>query len=190
MAENAKKNREMSVTEVSELLLVTARQVRNWIKEKGLPARSSERGKILNWPDALEWYVTHRTQLGGNGGSRSSLAGSDDLGEEVESYEAALARKTRAEADIKELILARERSEVVSIGDVEKAVTRSNKSIQTLIQAFPASLAPQLVSIDDRARIFAMLQRECNELLTNLTRIEAVVERRDGPDSDQDDEEV
>lgn len=182
--EIVKKNREMTVTEVSELLPVSARQVRNWIKEKGLPARDSERGKILNWHETLDWYITHIAGFSGNRGNRSGQSSENLPESDEETYEEALTRKTRAEADLKQLILARQRAEVVAISDVERAVARSNKSIQTLIQAFPAALAPQLLGMDDRAKVFALLQRECNALLTNLTAIDAIVEAEVVEDAD------
>ena len=83
-----------------------------------------------------------------------------------------------ADADLKELELARERGQVAAIQDVERVLTSANKSIQTRILAMPASLATQLLGIDDRNRIFNLLDRACRDLLTNLAGIDAVREAR------------
>ena len=186
-SENPKNYSTLTVPDVAELLGVTDRQVRNWIKDKGLPAKSDPRGFTLDWPSTLEWYVGYRSaQNGGNGGNRRPGTGSDLPEEPAESYEDALARKTRAEADLKELQLARERGEAASIADVEKALSSANASTKTLIQAFPSRLSTQLLGIDDRAKMFAILQRECNALLGNLASIDAVFQARNRQEDEEE----
>jgi phage terminase Nu1 subunit (DNA packaging protein) len=183
--ENPRNYSAVSVSDVAELLGLTDRQVRNLIKDKGLPARSDPRGFTLDWPTALEWYVGYRSaQKGGNGGNRRPGSNPE---EPEETYDEALARKTRAEADLKELQLARERGEVAAIADVERVLNGANKSIQTRVLAMPASLATQLLGIDDRTRIFNVLDRSCRDLLTNLASIDAVREARTAqPEADEE----
>lgn len=177
--ENPRNYSALSVSDVAELLSLTDRQVRNLIKDKGLPARSDPRGFTLDWPTTLEWYVGYRSaQKPGNGGNRRSGNGSEGPEEPEETLDEAILRKTKAEADLKELQLARERGEVAAIQDVERVLTSANKSIQTRILAMPASLATQLLGIDDRNRIFNVLDRSCRDLLTNLASIDAVREAR------------
>lgn len=176
--ENPRNYSALSVSDVAELLSLTPRQVRNLIQDKGLPAKSDPRGFTLDWPTALEWYVGYRSaQKGGNGGNLRPGSAPE---EPEETYEEALARKTRAKADLKELQLAHERGEVAAIADVERVLTGANKSIQTRILAIPASLATRLLGIDDRTRIFNELDRSMRELLTNLAGIDAVREARSG----------
>jgi phage terminase Nu1 subunit (DNA packaging protein) len=175
-AENPKSYAALPIADVAELLGVTDRQVRNWIKDKGLPAKSDPRGRTLDWPSALQWFVAYRiAENGGNGGNRKPV---DPAGEPLESMEAALARKTRAEADLKELQLARERGEVAAIADVERVLASANKSIQTLMLALPSSLAPQLIGLADRAKIYAVIDRGVRATLGNLASIDAVRQSR------------
>jgi len=185
--QNAKSFAALTVVDVAELLGLTDRQVRNLIKDKGLPATNDGRGFVLDWPATLEWYVGYRSaQRCGNGGNRRPENGSDALPAPDESFDEAILRKTKAEADLKELQLARERGEVASIADVERVLTGANKSIQTRILALPASLATQLLGIDDRNRIFAILDRNCRELLTNLASLDAVQAARTAQPGDED----
>ena len=168
----------LSVPDVAELLSLDRRQILNLIKDKGLPAKRDPRGFTLDWPTTLEWYVGYKSsQKGGNGGNLRPGSGPE---EPEETYDEALTRKTRAEADLKELQLAHERGEVAAIADVERVLTGANKSIQTRILAIPASLATRLLGIDDRTRIFNELDRSMRELLTNLAGIDAVREARSG----------
>jgi phage terminase Nu1 subunit (DNA packaging protein) len=166
----------MSVNDVAELLGLTDRQVRNLIKDKGLPAKSHARGYALDWPVVLEWWVDYRiSQRGGNGGNRRGSEGEEYAAENLDE---AILRKTRAEADLKELQLARERGEVASIADVERVLVAANKSIQTRILALPSAVAPQLIGLDDRQRINTILERYCNDVLSNCASIDAVREAR------------
>lgn len=167
----------MAVSDVAALLKLSDRQVRNLIQDKGLPAKSDPRGYILDWFAVLDWWVDYRAgQKPGNGGNRNPGNGPEGAEIPPESYEDALARKTRAEADLKELQLARERAEVASIGDVEKALASANTATKTLIQALPSRLSTQLLGIDDRGRLYAILERETNGLLGNLASVRSVLE--------------
>jgi phage terminase Nu1 subunit (DNA packaging protein) len=167
---------DLTVADIAELLGVTPRQVRNWIAEKGLPAKDGNRGRILNWPETLTWFVAYRISEGGNGGNGKAAPGQNTPDEPEEDYDHALARKVRAEADLTELKLARERGQVAAIADVEKVLSAANSSTRTLIQAFPAQLAPQLLGLEDRAAIYTLLQRECGQLLGNIATMAAILE--------------
>ena len=172
----AKQFANLSTADVAELLGVTPRQVRNWAIDKGLPSKDEGRGRVFDWPETLAWFVRYRIAESGNGGNGRASAGGNLPAEPEEDYKDALARKTRAEADLMELKLARERSLVAAISDVEKVLSAANSSTRTLIQAFPAQLAPQLIGLEDNATIFGLLQRECNQLLGNLATIDAILE--------------
>jgi phage terminase Nu1 subunit (DNA packaging protein) len=177
----------LNVQDVAELLGVSDRGVRKWIKEKGLPAKSDPRGFTLDWPTTLEWFVAYRNaEIAGTAGTRRPGNGPDGSADPDESYEEALARKTIAEADLKELQLARERSQVAAVADVEKVLTSANKSIQTLLLALPAALASQLIGMTDRAKIFAAIDRQVRSMLSNLANIDAIREARSAaPDEDE-----
>ena len=163
----------MSAAEVADLLGVTDKTVRNWMNTGGLPFHDSGRMRLLNWHEALKWYVNYRITDSGNGGNEPVKSG-DDPAPVVppENYEAALARKTRAEADLKELELSTRRGQVAAIGDVELALSRSNKETQTRILALPSRLAPQLVGRDEQTEVFGIIQLECNQILSSLANVD------------------
>jgi len=166
----------MSVTDVAELLGVSDRGVRKWIKEKGLPAKSDPRGFVLDWYATLRWFVAY--QIEENAGTGGTKRGKNSPEDELETYDKALARKTRAEADLKELQLARERGQVAAIADVQRVLTASNKSIQTLLLAMPAALATQLIGLADRGRIYSIIERAVRGTLSNMANIDAILEAR------------
>jgi excisionase family DNA binding protein len=181
--QNAKNFTAMSVVDVAELLGVTDRGVRKWIKEKGLPARADQRGFTLDWPTTLKWYVDYKiAENPGTAGTPQPKTGAE---QPPENYEQALARKTRAEADLKELQLARERSQVAAISDVERVLANANKSIQTLILAIPSALAPQLIGLTDYGRIRAVLDRGVKATLGNLASIDAIRQVRPAAAEDE-----
>ena len=185
--ENQKNYSALPVSDVAELLGVTDRQVRNWIKDKGLPARSDPRGRLLDWPTTLQWYVAFQIdEKRGNGGNRRPNSGSEGSEVPEETLDEAILRKTKAEADLKELQLAREQGQVVAIAELERVLANANRSIQTQILALPAGLAPQLIGMDDRQKIYNLIDRSCRSLLTNLASIDAVRESRPAPPEDED----
>jgi phage terminase Nu1 subunit (DNA packaging protein) len=159
---------ELTVAETAARLLVSDRQVRNWIKDHNLPTGGTPSARTLDWTMMLPWYVSYTiSQRAGNGGNLP-------LGNEAESYQDALARKTRAEADLKELELARSRAEVASIADLERVLVHANKTIQTQILGLPSMLAPDLLSIDDQTQIYNSIDRACRDLLSNLASSETL----------------
>jgi excisionase family DNA binding protein len=162
----------LTTVDVAELLGVTKRAVNKWIKDKGLPAKSDGRGQVLDWATTLEWYVSYR--IAENAGTAGTRRTGGDPEEPLETFDEALARKTRAEADLKELQLARERGEVAAIADVEKVLASANKSIQTLMLALPSGLTPQLIGLEDRTKIHAVIDRAVRSTLGNLASIDAV----------------
>jgi phage terminase Nu1 subunit (DNA packaging protein) len=185
--ENPKNYAALPVSDVAELLGVTDRQVRNWIKDKGLPARDDPRGRMLDWPTTLKWYVAFQiASTGGNGGNRRGRAVPGPDAEEDEDFNAAVLRKTVAEADLKELQLAREQAQVVAVADVEKVLSAANKSIQTLILALPSTLTPQLIGMEDRNKIHAIIDRAARNTLGNLANIDAVRQARTAPAEDEE----
>lgn len=178
----------LSVSDVAELLKLTDRQVRNLIQDKGLPAKSDPRGYILDWYAVLDWYVTYRSgQKPGNGGNRRPGNDPEDAEMPAETLDEAILRKTRAEADLKELQLAREQGQVVAVADLERVLSNSNRSIQTQVLALPAGLAPQLIGMEDRQKIHNLLDRECRALLSNLATIDAVRAAGTGRPEDPED---
>ena len=166
----------LSAVEVGKLFGVSEKTVRNWMNKNGLPFDASGRARTIEWAKAFRWYLDTQVNSDGNGGNQASpLALVEDPGVS-ESYEMALARKTRAEANLKELQLAKERGQVASIPDVERVLAGATKATQTQILALPSRLAPRMLGIEDHVRAVAIIQAETHQLLSNLATIDAVRE--------------
>lgn len=175
--ENPKNFNAMGVNDVAALLNLTDRQVRNLISDKGLPAKNDGRGYTLDWFTVLDWWVEYKSaQKPGNGGNRRPGNGPEPPEVPSETITEAILRKTVAEADLKELQLAREQGQVAAISDVEKALASANAATKTLILALPSRLSTQLLGIDDRGRLYSILERETNSLLGNLATVKSVFE--------------
>jgi phage terminase Nu1 subunit (DNA packaging protein) len=77
-------------------------------------------------------------------------------------------RLLRAHADLREIKLARQRSQLVAISDVEKSMTDLVLATKAQILAIPARMAPELVGETSRLMIQAKLEKACKEALTYL----------------------
>jgi hypothetical protein len=166
----------MSAVEFGELVGVSEKTVRNWMNNNGLPFADAGRSRVIESVAAVKWYVAYCGTESGNGGNNVKNKASQTEPEVSEDYGEALARKTTAEADLKELQLAQRRGQVASIEYVEKVVTASIVATKTQIEALPSKLANQLIGISDRTTVQKLLSREMNQLLTNLATIDAVRE--------------
>lgn len=166
----------LTVVQVAELLGVTDKSVRNWMNKNGLQFVEAAKGRVLDWHTTLKWFVAYRIAELGNDGNGSKNSASFPVDDVSESYEDALARKTRAEANLKELQLAKERGQVASVADVERAISVATKATQTQVLAVPSRLATRLLGIEDRGRMTTILEGEMRQLLTNLATIDAVRE--------------
>jgi phage terminase Nu1 subunit (DNA packaging protein) len=80
-------------------------------------------------------------------------------------------RLLRADADLREIELAKERSQLVAIPDVEKMVTDLVLTTKARIMAIPPRLAPELVGKTSRLMIQALLDQACKEALSYLARV-------------------
>lgn len=177
----------MSVVDVAELLGVTDRGVRKWIKEEGLPATSDPRGFTLDWHSVLQWYVEYKiSKRAGTGGTGGPGTGGTVP---LETYDEALARRTRCEADLKELQLARESGDVAAISDVERVLNGANKSIQTLMLSLPDALAPQLIGLENLTEAHTLLDQTVRGYLSNMATINAIREARKETQEDEDEGE-
>ncbi len=167
--EQSEKLTMLSGQDVAELLGVTVQTVRNWMNSKGLPFKDGQRGRLMQWPEVLEWYVEMRKSEDGKKGKIATPPPTDPTAP-PESMDSALRRRAVAEANLKELDLAERVGEVVSIEDVERNIAAVALNIQNKILAIPTRLTPRLVGIDDRNQIRALLDAEmhliCNELVT------------------------
>lgn len=170
----------LELEDVAELLGVSARMVRNYIKDNDLPCSGDGRGRRFSWPAVREWYVQYRIELAG---SRGSLGISVPARDE-ETYDQAVLRKVKKEADLLEIKLARERGQVVAIADAKAAMARVASSLRTAILAMPAKLTGQLFGVKDRKRIQEILQREAEAQCRRLMALRPSSSDAEG-DSDE-----
>ena len=176
--ESPRKFDSLSAADVAELLGVTEKSVRNWMNKNGLQFVDGQRGRSLKWPDVLEWYVRYRAETRTEAPEKTRVKSGPDSGPELppENYEAALARKTRAEADLKELDLAERRGQVAGISDVRKTLSTLARAIQSKILAMPARLTTRLAGAEDRSEVEAILKAECQIVCSELASMKAAGE--------------
>ena len=159
----------LDTDDVAALLGVSDRQVRNYVKDKGLPCKDDIRGRRFSWPAVLEWYILFRLEKVGSRGNPDP----DPAADQGESMEAALCRKTVAEADLKELELATKRGQVVAVADVQRTMANLSKAMQTKILSMPTKLSARLVGLKEREQIRHVLDREARQLCHDLSGIHA-----------------
>jgi hypothetical protein len=166
----------MSAVEFGKFVGVSEKTVRNWMNNNGLPFADTGRSRVIESVAAVKWYVAYCGTESGNGGNSVKNKAIETQPAISEDYGEALARKTTAEADLKELQLAERRGQVASIEDVERVLSAAIIATKTQIEALPSKLANQLVGVPDRNTVQSLLAREMNQLLTNLATIDAVRE--------------
>jgi phage terminase Nu1 subunit (DNA packaging protein) len=161
----------LDVDDVAQLLCVSPRMIRNYIKENDLPCRGDGRGRRFAWPDVLEWFVSYRLGIAGSRGKTGqSRQDKDPVALQLEQMAENL-RKTTAEADRLELKLAQERGEVVATRDVEASIAKVASSIKTAILAMPAKLANRVYGVKDKGSVRSILDREARDLCARLATI-------------------
>jgi hypothetical protein len=79
-------------------------------------------------------------------------------------------RLLRADADLREMELAKERCQLVAIQDVEKEMTDLVLTTKARIMAIPPRLSPELVGETSRVMIQAKLEKACKEALAYLAK--------------------
>jgi phage terminase Nu1 subunit (DNA packaging protein) len=149
----------VSVEKVAGFLNLTPQRVQQLVKE-GMPRES--RGEY----DAIKcagWYIRY-LQTALEKKAVPTLEGGF-VGEREERI-----RLLRADADLKEMELARERSQLVAIPDVEKLLTDLVLTTKARILAIPPRLAPDLVGETQRTMIQAKLEKACVEALAYLAK--------------------
>lgn len=158
----------LTVVEVAELLDVSQKSVRNWMNDKDLPYTDSGRGRTLNWRDTLRWFIAYKIAESGNGGIPNRKSVPELTPAITETYDSALARKTRAEADLKELELATKRGQVVAVADVKNSIAKVSSSLKTAILGMPSKLSGRIFGVKERAVLRGILDREAAELCRKL----------------------
>jgi phage terminase Nu1 subunit (DNA packaging protein) len=166
----------LETDDVAELLLVTDRTIRNWLKSRNMPSISDDRGRRFQWSAVLPWYVKMMAEADGNRRNPPQVIRHDYPSEDLvagEDIDAALLRKTIAEADLKELELATRRAQVVAIDDVTRTVQDLATSLRTELTGWPTLMIGRIFGMRDRNQLFAVLTSSARELCTRLAGVGA-----------------
>jgi phage terminase Nu1 subunit (DNA packaging protein) len=79
-------------------------------------------------------------------------------------------RLLRADADLKEMELAKQRGQLIALPDVEAAYADLVLTTKARIMAIPARTAPDLVGETSRVMIQAKIEKACKEALAYLAK--------------------
>jgi phage terminase Nu1 subunit (DNA packaging protein) len=79
-------------------------------------------------------------------------------------------RLLRASAELKEMELAKQRSQLIAVSDAEASVTDLVVTTRSHVMAIPARLAPELVGETSRVMIQAKIEKAVKETLRQLAR--------------------
>ena len=79
-------------------------------------------------------------------------------------------RLLRADADLREIELAKERALLVAIPDVEELLTDLVLTTKARIMSIPPRLAPELVGETSQVMIQAKIEKACKEALSYLAK--------------------
>ena len=149
----------VDVTKVASALNLTDARVQMLVKE-GMPREA--RGQY-DPVKCMLWYIRY-LQRALEKKAVPTLDGGF-VGEREERV-----RLLRADADLREMELARERGLVVALPDIESRLTDLVLTTKARIMAIPPRLAPELVGETSRVMIQAKLEKACKESLAYLAK--------------------
>jgi phage terminase Nu1 subunit (DNA packaging protein) len=153
----------VNVTKVAGALNLTETRVQQLVKE-GLPREA--RG-LYDPVKCMLWYIRYLQNViekKAVNTTEGSFAGERE--ERV--------RLLRADADLREMELARERGRLVAIEDVEKAFTDLVLTTKARIMAVAPRLAPEMLGLTSRVMAHALIEKALKEALLQLSKREAL----------------
>ena len=180
------KHEAMDIETVADLLNVSTRQIRTYVSQCEMPYRKEGRTPMFDWHLVLDWYVGYKSAL--EAGDRP-LPGDEDEGEELapdggknEDIRQATLRKTRAEANLKELALSRQRREVITIADAKVRLDRMMGNLRTKLLGIAPKLASRLEGVKARPERESAIREEMENLCREISTGEII----DLPESTDD----
>lgn len=149
----------VSPDKVAQALNLTVSRVHQLVKE-GLPKEG--RGQF-DPVKCLLWYVRYLQQVI----EKKSVPTLDGgfIGEREERV-----RLLRADADLREMELAKDRGQLVALPNVEHMLTDLVLTTKARIMAIAPRLAPELVGETSRVMIQAKIEKACKEALSYLAK--------------------
>ncbi|HSU19921.1 MAG TPA: hypothetical protein VLI45_09290 [Acidobacteriaceae bacterium] len=165
----------MDIETVADLLDVSTRQIRTYVTQFGCPSRKEGRTPVFSWPEVLNWYVGYKSAL--EAGDRAAVAQDEpdvDEGEPAgqrpnEDIRQATLRKTRAEANLKELALSRLRSEVITIADAKVRLDRMLGNLRAKLLGMAPKLASRIEGLKVRTEREAAIKDEIEALCREIS---------------------
>jgi phage terminase Nu1 subunit (DNA packaging protein) len=156
------KPRIVGIKQIAVILNLTPSRIQQLVQE-GLPKKL--RGKY-DQDICTGWYIRYLQALV----EKKSIVGEGGLVLANEREERL--RLLRADADLREIELARERSQLVSIEDVEHEMTDLILVTKARVLAVGARVAPELVGETSRLMIQAVIEKAHKEALSHLAKAE------------------
>jgi phage terminase Nu1 subunit (DNA packaging protein) len=156
------KPRIIGIKQVASVLNLTASRIQQLVQE-GLPKKL--RGKY-DQDECTGWYIRYLQAL------VEKKAIVDEGGQIFKSEREERLRLLTADADLRELDLARKRGQLVSIEDVEHEMTDLILVTKARILAVGARVAPELVGENSRVMIQAVIEKAHKEALSHLAKKE------------------
>jgi phage terminase Nu1 subunit (DNA packaging protein) len=151
----------VDVTKVASALNLSVQRVQQLAKE-GLPREA--RGQY-DPVKCMLWYIRYLQQVI----EKKAVPTLDGgfVGEREERV-----RLLRADADLREMELAKERGQLVAIQDVEKEMTDLILTTKARIMAVAPRLAPELLGENSRVMVHAKIEKALKEALLTLSKRE------------------
>ena len=81
-------------------------------------------------------------------------------------------RLLRADADLREMELASQRSSVISVADYERTLAAVILTIKARVMAIAPRVAPKVTGQNSRVMAQAIIEKECKEALSYLAKTE------------------
>jgi phage terminase Nu1 subunit (DNA packaging protein) len=152
----------VDVAKVASALNLDERRVQQLVKE-GMPRE--QRGQY-DPVKCMLWYIRYLQQALEKKAVPTLEGGF--VGEREERV-----RLLRADADLREMELARERGQVVTIDDVEKDMTDLILTTKARVMAVAPRVAPDLIGLTSRVMAHAVVEKALKEALLGLSKREA-----------------
>ena len=149
----------VDISKIVSALNITEQRVGQLVKE-GMPKEG--RGQY-DPVKCMLWYIRYLQ----NALQKKSVPTLDGgfVGEREERV-----RLLRADADLREIELAKERGQLIALADVEKTMTDLVLTTKARIMAIAPRLAPELVGETSRVMIHAKLEKALKEALAELAK--------------------
>jgi phage terminase Nu1 subunit (DNA packaging protein) len=139
---------------ISNYFNVHPRTIANWYK-LGMPRQGREQ---YNVRECIEWDRNRCVQE-----AVRSAAGKSYVDASM-----AKIRREVAEAELKEIEVARERGTLVNISDAEKQLERELTPVRNALLGFPRRIAPYIVMVPDEIQAAEIMEDHIRDLMDSL----------------------